>query len=66
MQIELMPETGAYETMKSAPSIMDDPSAHVLEYMSYLLSMSVVLTLKDILGQSILCLVEVNNLETVH
>ena len=28
---------------------MDDPSAHVIEYRSYWLSMSVVFTLKDIM-----------------
>ena len=39
--------------MKSNPSRMDDTSAHVLEYRSYWLSMSVILTLKDILGMSI-------------
>ena len=32
---------------------MDDPYAHVLEYRSYWLSMSVVFTLKDIMGLSI-------------
>ena len=36
--------------MKSTPSIMDGPSAHVLDYRSYWLSMSVFLTLKYILG----------------
>ena len=34
IQIYLMPATGAYETVKSKPSILDDPSAHVIEYMS--------------------------------
>ena len=38
--------------MESTPSSMDDPSVHVLEYRSYLFSVSVVFTLKDILGQS--------------
>ena len=33
---EWMPATSTYDTMKSTPSIMDDPSAHVLEYRSYL------------------------------
>ena len=53
MQIDLMPSTGVYDTVKSSPSIMDDPSAHVLECKSYLLSMSVVFTLKYILRRSI-------------
>ena len=39
--------------MKSTPSSMDDPSTHFLEYRPYWLSMSVVFTLKDILGLSI-------------
>ena len=38
-----MIDTGAYETVKSNTSIMDDPSAHVLEYISYLFSTLVVL-----------------------
>ena len=29
---------------------MDDPSAHVIEYISYILSISVVLTINGILG----------------
>ena len=29
---EWIPATGAYETVKSTPSSMDDQSAHVLEY----------------------------------
>ena len=49
---EIIAETGVYETVKSTPSSMDDPSVHVLEYRSYLFSVSVVFTLKDILGQS--------------
>ena len=32
MQREWMPDTGEYNTVKSNPSSMDDPSAHVLEY----------------------------------
>ena len=39
--------------MKSTPSSMDDPSAHVHEYISYWLSISVVFSLKYILGISI-------------
>ena len=53
MQIDLMPSTGDYDTLNSSPSRMDDPSAHVLECKSYLLSMSVVFTLKYILRRSI-------------
>ena len=48
-----MLDTGAYDTLKSTPLIMDDSYAHVLEYISYWLSMSVFFTLKDILGMSI-------------
>ena len=48
-----MPDTGTYDIVKSTPSRMDDPSAHILEYRSYQLSISVVFTLKDILGMSI-------------
>ena len=53
IQREIMPATGVYETVKSNPSSMDDSSAHVLEYSSYWFSISVILTLKDILGLSI-------------
>ena len=35
IQIDLMLATGAYEMVNSNTSIMDDPSAHVLEYRSY-------------------------------
>ena len=38
---EMMPSTGEYDKVKSTPSSMDDPSAHVREYKSYWLSMSV-------------------------
>ena len=31
---------------------MDDPYAHIIEYRSYLLSISVVLTINDIIGCS--------------
>ena len=48
-----MPETGVYETVKSTDSSIYDPSEHVLEYSSYWLLISLVFTLKDILGQSI-------------
>ena len=53
MQRDLIPETGAYDTVKFNPSRMDDPYAHVLEYRSYLLSMPVFFTLEYILGRSI-------------
>ena len=48
-----IPATGAYDALKSTPSSMDYSYAHFLEYRSYLLSMSVVFTLKYILGPSI-------------
>ena len=48
-----MPDTGTYDTLKPTNSSMYDPYAHVLEYISYLLLMSVFLNLKDILGLSI-------------
>ena len=41
MQKERVPATGGYDTVNPTPSIMDDPSANVLEYISYWLSMSV-------------------------
>ena len=53
MQMEWITATGAYDTVKSNTSSMDDTYAHVLYYISYLFSMSVVLTLKYILGLSI-------------
>ena len=58
---DVMPTTCAYDTLKSNAWSMDDPSAHVLEYRSYWLSISVVLTLKDILGIVFLFLVVVMN-----
>ena len=36
---ERIPATGVYDTVKSTPSSMYDPSAHVIEYISYWLSM---------------------------
>ena len=48
-----MTSTGAYDTVKSTPSITYDPSANVLEYTPYWLSKSVVFNLKYILGLSI-------------
>ena len=53
MWMERMPSTGALDTVNSNPSRMDDSSAHIIEYSSYWLSMSVVFTLKYILGLSI-------------
>ena len=50
---EQMPATDAYDTVNSNHSSMYDPSAHVLDYKSYWLSMSVVFTLKYILVMSI-------------
>ena len=35
MRRERMPATGAYDKVKSTPSSMDDPSAHVLYYKPY-------------------------------
>ena len=58
---DVMPTTCAYDTLKSNAWSMDDPSAHVLEYRSYWLSISVVLNLKDILGIVFLFLVVVMN-----
>ena len=63
---EKIPANGAYDTVKSTPSIMIDPSAHVLEYKLSLFSMSVVFTLKPILGISILYLVVIRNVKMVH
>ena len=31
----IIPATSVYETVNSTPSIVDDPSAHVIEYISY-------------------------------
>ena len=53
MQRYVMPATGAYETVKSTTSSMDDTSAHITGYRSYLFSISVVFTLKCILERSI-------------
>ena len=35
MPRERIPATGAYDTLKSTPSIIYDPYVHVLEYISY-------------------------------
>ena len=48
-----MPVTGAYDTVKSTTSSLDYTSANIFDYRSYWLSMSVVFTLKYILGLSI-------------
>ena len=53
MQRELMPSIVSYDTLNSTPSSMDDPYAHVLEYRSYWLSISVFYNLKYMLGLSI-------------
>ena len=53
MQKERMPATCAYDTVESTPLSMCDTSVHILDYRSYWLPMSVVFTLKDILGLSI-------------
>ena len=45
-----MPATGAQDTVKSTPSRMYDPSAHVIDQISYWLPMSVFFNLKYILG----------------
>ena len=39
MQRERMTDPGAYDTVKSTTSSIDDPYAHVLDYISYLLPM---------------------------
>ena len=53
MKREQMLDAVEYDTVQSNSSNMDDPSSHVLGYESYWLSMSVVFTLKYILGLSI-------------
>ena len=53
MRRERISATCEYDIVKSTPSIMDDLSAHIREHVSYLLSMSVVFTLKYILSISI-------------
>ena len=52
IQRDIMPETSEYETVNSTPSSMDDPSVNFLKYGSYLFSISIVLTLKEIIGRS--------------
>ena len=53
MQRGHIPATGAYDSVKYTFSSMDDPFAHVLEHISYWLSILVVFTLNYILGLSI-------------
>ena len=53
LQRERIPATVVYDTVKSTTSRIYGISAHVLEYISYWLSISVVFTLKYILGLSI-------------
>ena len=47
----LMLGTGEQGTVKSTPSKMYDPYAHVIEQRSYWLSIYIVLNLNDILGR---------------
>ena len=42
--------TGVYDTVNSTPSSMDYIFSHFMEYISYLLSISNVFTLKNVLG----------------
>ena len=65
-QSDFMLSTGALEMLKSITSRMDYPSTHVLKYRSYLLSISVVLIINEILRHSIPPLVVVMNVEMVH
>ena len=41
IQRERMPDTGAYDTLNSTPSSVDNPFVHVVDYISYQFSMSV-------------------------
>ena len=50
---DLMSDKRMYESVKSTPSSMDKPSAQALEYILDLFSISVILTLKKILGHNI-------------
>ena len=65
-QSDFMLSTGALEMLKSITSRMDYPSTHVLKYRSYLLSISVVLIINEILRHSIPPLLVVTNVEMVH
>ena len=53
MKRELMPEPDAYEAVNPTNSSIYDAFVHVMEYISYLLPMSVVFTLKYIIGSII-------------
>ena len=53
IQRYLILATDAYETVKKNTSSMEDPSAQVIKYRSYLFSTSVVFTLKYIPGRNI-------------
>ena len=48
-----MPSACAQDKVKSTTSSMNYTYSHVLDYISYWLSMSVVFTLRDIMGLSI-------------
>ena len=54
IQRERIPATIAYDKAESTSSRTDDLSAHVIEYKSYWLSISVEFTLKDILCLSVI------------
>ena len=53
MQRYLMLDTQIYETVKPNPSNMDDTYAQALKYIPHLLSIFLVLNLKDTLGRNI-------------
>ena len=61
---DLLPATGAYENVKSSTSIINNPHALVLEYILQSLSISVVFTLKQIMGRNIF--VSDNNKERLY
>ena len=63
MRREWITSTGAYETVSSTNSSMDDQSANVMEYRSYLFSTSVVFILRVGL---FLYLVVIKNINMVH
>ena len=47
---DLMLATGVYLAVNSNTSIMDDTSDQVLQYISYRLSLSIVFTVREVLG----------------
>ena len=53
IEIDLMLVTDVYDSVNYTPSIMYDSSAQVLEQRLYSLSISMVSTLKDILGRNV-------------